>query len=405
MHIIIVNDFGHITGGADKVALTSAVGLAKAGHDVTVFTAVEPIMKELLENNIKVICTEQFDILHDSNRIRALIQGIWNKKAYEQMIELLDKKDASNTIVHIHSWTKALSSSVSRAATEKKFKVVLTLHDYFSVCPNGGFYNYEKNEICKLKPLSKECIFCNCDSRHYYHKLWRVLRQKKQFNKGLIPKGINNYIYISELNKQVLQSYLPKTSNLYYVKNPIDIEKEEPVDVSKNSAFVFIGRLTKEKGVTLFAKAASELNCEAIFVGDGQCRNDILKINSKAKITGWVEKKKVNSYLKSARALIFPSLWYEGMPLAVLEAIAKGIPVIVSDTCASREVVKNSKTGLWFRRGDASDLISKIKLLYDDDYVRLLGNKAYLEYWNNDYSSENHIKQLESVYLKILNNQ
>ena len=64
----------------------------------------------------------------------------------------------------VAGWTKALSSSVFDVAFKMNFKVVLTLHDYFTACPNGGYFDYKENKICKRKPLSWKCIKCNCDS-------------------------------------------------------------------------------------------------------------------------------------------------------------------------------------------------------------------------------------------------
>ncbi len=401
-NIVVVNDYSYINGGASKVAITSAVELSKVGFNVCLFSAVLPISEELNNSKVKVISINQYDILNNPNRLSAFFQGIWNKKAEEEISKLLKTLDRENTIIHVHTWTKALSSSVIRVAIENKFKIVMTLHDYFTVCPNGGFYNYNTQKICNLEPMSKKCILCNCDSRQYYHKIWRVLRQNKQNKKGLLPCGVKNYIYISEMSKNILAPFLPKDANFYYVKNPVDMEKKDPVDTAKNQAFVYIGRLSKEKGCLLFAKAAKELNLYAVFVGDGELKDEIKNIYPEAKITGWVDKAQVQNELENARTLVFPSLWYEGLPLTVIETLSLGVPVIVSDTCTAREVVKNNQTGLWFERGSLEDLKNKIKIMMDDKLVQSYGNNAYKEYWEQSFSLKNHIDELEKVYEDIL---
>ena len=76
----------------------------------------------------------------------------------------LDGFDPHKTIVHVHGWTKSLSSSVVQEALQRDFQIVISLHDYFVACPNGGFYNYKKKHICRLKPLSKACVLSNCDN-------------------------------------------------------------------------------------------------------------------------------------------------------------------------------------------------------------------------------------------------
>lgn len=401
-NIVIVNDHCYINGGASKVAITSAVELRKKGYEVIFFTAVGPVMKELPSCGVRVVNLDQYDILNNPQRMKAFKSGIWNKRAENEFKMLLKELNKENTIVHIHTWTKALSSSVVRTAVNNNFKVVLTLHDYFTVCPNGGFYNYKTEEICTKKPMSSQCILCNCDSRKYMHKIWRVLRQLKQNGKGLTPSGIKNYIFISEKSKNILKPYLPEDANFYYVKNPVDIEKEAPIEVKNNNSFIYIGRLSKEKGCLLFAKAAKELSLNAVFVGDGELRAEIEGIYPKARITGWTDKETIIEELKKARALVFPSLWYETLGLTVLEAQAKGVPAIISNTCTAADIVKNNETGLWFKTGHVEDLKEKIITMLNEGAAEAYGKNAYESYWENDFTIENHVNQLQKVYEKIL---
>src|SRR5262245_21581992 len=171
-HVIVVNDFAHVEGGASQVAISSAIGLANRGHQITYLSAVRPVAPELLNSRVRVEITGQHAIVSNPNRMRALIQGLWNRTASRSMEGILRELDPRQTVVHLHGWTKALSSSVIRAALSRRFKVICTLHDYFSACPNGSFFNYPKNRICTLQPLSASCIASQCDRRHYGHKLW-----------------------------------------------------------------------------------------------------------------------------------------------------------------------------------------------------------------------------------------
>lgn len=118
-NIVIVNDTASITGGAAKVALSSALALLKRGFSVILFSAVPPVMPEFKEKYTRVVLTGQHEILTDPSRTRALMQGIWNIRAAAAMEDLLDTLDPADSIVHIHSWTKALSSSVVRKALRK----------------------------------------------------------------------------------------------------------------------------------------------------------------------------------------------------------------------------------------------------------------------------------------------
>jgi len=403
LKVVVINDFGYVNGGASKFAILTAIKLAERGHEVVFFCAVPPVSKELRSSKCKIVCTEQKDILSNSNKFSAAIQGIWNFRAYKIFNELLKDYNPEKTILHFHSWTKALSSSIFNVAIKNNFKVVCTIHDYFIVCPNGGFFNYKKNEFCQVNPLSLKCIVKDCDVRNYAHKLWRVKRQIIQKYFAGIPDKIKNFIFPSPFSKSIIQPFLKNDSKIYEISNPVELEKDKPVQAYKNKIYAYVGRLSKEKGVLLFAKASSLLDIETLFIGDGYLRNEILKINPKAKITGWLSNNELKEELKKVRVLIFPSLCYEVQGMAVVEAKAMGIPVIVSNITSAREYVKDRITGLLFKSGSLDDLIEKIKLSFDDELVKSLSENSYNDYWSKPITIEKYIEKLENCYNFIIN--
>ena len=166
-NVIVVTDYGYIEGGAGRVAHDTALSLKKQGLRVLFFCAVAPVSEDLTGAGIEVICLHQKDILNAESRLKGAKQGIYNKKAEKEFLNLLSTLNNKETIIHVHTWTKGLSSSVFKIAKALQFKVLLTVHDYFLVCPNGGLFNYPKKEICLKKPMSFSCITCNCDSRGY----------------------------------------------------------------------------------------------------------------------------------------------------------------------------------------------------------------------------------------------
>jgi len=402
LDILIVNDYSHVNGGASQVALGTAAALAEQGQRVTLLAAVGPIAQELAAAGVRVTLTNQQDIKSDPVRVRAATQGIWNARAASCMREILCHCDPARMIVHVHGWTKALSSSCIHAAVEMNFPVVITLHDYFYACPNGAFFNFQRKETCKLRPLSAACLRENCDRDGYPQKLWRSVRQGIQNHMGLRHDGVRHFISLSETSETVLRPYLPPKATLYRIPNPIDVVQEEPADVGHNTEFISVGRLSAEKGLGLLARAAKELGCAVTFVGEGPSRDEINSIYPQARITGWQARNQVTNYFRSARALVFPSLWYEAQPLAVLEAAALGIPAIVPDQCAARELVEPNVTGLLFKSGDSSDLREKMAILQDPQVAERMGRAAYDCYWKNPFSMKRHLALLEDCYGSIL---
>lgn len=404
VNVVIVNDYAFVNGGAGKVALSSALGLASLGHNVTLFTGVGPAAPELLDvARLQVICLGQREIVDNPNRAQAVVQGLWNFKAASRMRALLVNFDRAETVIHVHGWTKALSSSVIQVALSLGFRVIITLHDYFTACPTGTFYDHKKRGVCHLQPMSGACISTNCDSRNYGHKIWRVGRQWIQRQIGLIPAGINDYISISDLSEEVLKPFLPRASRIYRVPNFIDAKPNPLVDVGTNRYFTFSGRLSAEKGPLLLASCSRHLGIETLFIGDGPLRNQIESVAPKAFCTGWLPPAEALLQLRRSRALVFPSLWYEGQPLVVAEAAAMGIPAIVPDTCAARERVIDGVTGLWFKGGDVNDLMEKIRYLNENPGVSSeMGRAAYQRCWQSPLTLDAHCKAIQEIYRTVL---
>jgi hypothetical protein len=194
MKIIVVNDYGFINGGTAQVAISSLNLLADAGLDVTFVSGVLPIDKTINTKKVHVINFGLNDLISNPNKTQSAISGIWNYRSARLFGELLDVHKTDTTVIHIHGWSKSLSASIARMAIGRGYKVIVTMHDYFTVCPNGGLYNYQTQTHCNLVPMSFSCCMENCDSRSYSHKCWRVGRQFIQNSFAGIPLGINYFI-------------------------------------------------------------------------------------------------------------------------------------------------------------------------------------------------------------------
>ena len=403
MTVVIVNDFAFVNGGAGQVAVTTAKLLAKKGHHVVFFSAVGPIGQELKDvKNLSVICLNQKDILRDPNRLRAVIQGVWNFRAAKAFSSLLSDCSPSDTLIHIHALSKSISSSIVPVAKRKGFRIIYHLHDYGIVCPNLGFYDYQKEEICSRKAMSISCIMHHCDSRSILHKGWRVLRQFVQYRFGGIPNDIDNIIYISEFSRRILEPYFAKGQRLDFLPNLIDVKRVERVQAEKNDVFLFIGRFAPEKAAGLFAQAAVRLSIPAVFIGAGECESELRRICPAAEFPGWLSHEEMESYFSRARAFVFPSKLYEGQPLTVLEALSHGIPAIVSDVCAARDEILEGETGLLFKSGSLDSLCGQIEKLKDDTLVSRFSEKAYRTYWEREYDEDSYVLRLEDIYRNTL---
>ena len=167
-------------------------------------------------------------------------------------------------------------------ALDRGFRVTLTAHDFFAVCPSGGFFVHRSKQICQRTPLSASCLACNCDRRAYTHKLWRFARTALQNGWLKVAPRIHHYIGVSQFSVDVMKPYLPQRTPVTIVRNPVNCCNSGPAPVGENDAFVFVGRFSPEKGADVFADAARRANVPAIFVGAGE-----LDSGPAAEVSSW----------------------------------------------------------------------------------------------------------------------
>ncbi len=390
-NVIIVYDFAHINGGQAKVAIESALLLSAAGLKVSYFAAVGPVDDRLAAAGIRVELLGQKDIMSEPDRKMAMKRGIWNAPARKALAAFTAEFDPAETVVHCHGYAKALSPSIGPELAAGPLSAVYTMHEYFLACPNGGFYDFQKHEICTRKALGVDCLTTNCDVRHPAHKVWRVARQIATKGRGKLPSGLRDIIYISEVQRRAMASYLPEAAQLHHVPNPMAFPETMAAPARDQDIFLFIGRLSPEKGARIFAEAAKLAGRRAVFVGDGPEADHVRKISPDAEITGWATPAEVERWIARSRALVFPSLWYECQPLTPIESLGQGRPVVTGSWSAGAELVQDGVNGVLYHEPTPEALaaaIGKVDALPDVDPQPI----------RDFVSPERHVARLLEVY-------
>ena len=401
MDIVLIADHAQVNGGQAKVSIESAKGLAARGHRVVYFAAVGPADPGLAAAGVETVLLEQPDVTSTRSLTRFGVQWLWNTTAAQRLGEVIQTCDPRTTIVHVHAWAKALSPSIGAVLKRTSMPRIFTMHEYYIACPNGGFYDYPVAQPCHRKPMSAACVAHNCDSRNYMRKLMRVGRHFVMQQSGLLD-SLDHVITISHLQREVLQPYLPSGVCYHEIGNPIDVAPLGRKPEAPLGDFIFVGRISAEKGAKIFAEAARRAGKKAIFVGDGPAAAELQSTYPEAVLLGWKSPDEVKTLMRAARALVFPSVWYEGQPLTVLESLALGTPVIVSDVCAGREAVKDGVNGLWFKSADPDSLAGALVELSDDGVARKMAQAAYDLYWAAPLTLDRHLDALLALYNSAL---
>jgi len=400
MRVILVSDYGSVTGGAARVAISEARALAERGVEVVFACALAPLSSELDHPLIRVRCLGADHVWAIGSRWRAATQGIWNAAAGHWLRALLRESSDGQTLVHFHQWTKAFSPSVLAAGTASGLPMVVTLHDYFLHCPNGAYFVYPQQRPCRVPPMSAACWVTHCDSRSRAHKAVRLLRQVAT-NAALAGGHPLNLIHVSERAAAVARPLLARAARQWVLPNPIEIPLGDRIPAERNRAVVYLGRVTLEKGCVQLAQAAALAGVPLLVMGEGPALEAMRNANPELAIRPWGDQAAVAACFAQARALALPSLWYETGGMVTQEALARGVPAVVTTTSGAAETLGEDR-GLLVPPGDVEALAAALHRLNDDALVQHLSENAYRYMSTGPHRPAAHAEGLLDIYRSVL---
>lgn len=404
MHAILVSDYGHVSGGAAQVAIASARALAERGVRVTFACALGPVAPELDHPGITTHCLGASNVWAMRERWRAAAQGVWNAAAARWLRRLLHDCDPGDTVVHLHQWTKAFSPSVLAVSASSGLAFVVTLHDYFLVCPNGAYFIFPKQRPCTVRPMSTGCLTTDCDSRSRGHKAVRLLRQVATDAAVRRRARPLNVIHVSRPASDVARPLLPASTRHWVVLNPVTQAPGARVQAERNRAVVCVGRITVEKGCVVLAQAAAQAGVPLVVMGDGPALEQVRRACPDAQIRPWGDRAAVERCLADARVLVLPSLWHETGGLVVQEGLARGVPAVVSTISGAADVV-GDENGLVVPPGDVGALAAALRTLNDDALVQRMSEQAYRAMREGPQRLGAHADGLLAVYQSLVAEQ
>jgi glycosyltransferase involved in cell wall biosynthesis len=168
---------------------------------------------------------------------------------------------------------------------------------------------------------------------------------------------------------------------------------------------LFVGRLTEEKGVrdllTAWKTLGEKLPLKV--VGDGPLAS-LLTRRAVPGVAwyGTLPRHRVFELMKSASMLIFPSTWYEGFGLGIIEAYATGLPVIAANLGCMAELVRHGKTGLLFTPREPESLVNQVEhMLAHPSHAAKMRGESRREY-SSKYTSDINYEILIDIYSRVL---
>jgi glycosyltransferase involved in cell wall biosynthesis len=207
--------------------------------------------------------------------------------------------------------------------------------------------------------------------------------------------------------KEMASTFSADAKKIEVVNNHIkDYEVIDEVQ-PKGDYWLYFGRLAVEKGIQDLISALSKINdnSKLKIAGDGPYKKELedlvlkLKLNDRVEFLGRKEEKELKEIIKSAKAVIIPSIWPENFPFALLEAIAMSKPAIVANSGGMPEIIKSGENGFVFEAGDVNDLKEKMDKIDNIDYVTMANNALES---SKKYKLSKTMKELNDLYDKVL---
>lgn len=194
-------------------------------------------------------------------------------------------------------------------------------------------------------------------------------------------------------------------TSLTVLGNGVDV----PSATADGDEIVFVGRLKDQKGVDILLRTASVLDEPVLIVGDGPERTNLEalaeRLDVDAEFVGEVPPDAVPDYLRRGKLFVLPSVRGEGLPNAVLEAMAVGLPVVVTDTGGVADAVEDGETGYVVNPGDEDALGDRIERICRDDDRREGMGEAAREWVVENHGWETIVDSLEDVYADVIDNK
>lgn len=348
--------------------------------------------------------TEHNDAVSVLGQIDAARKTIWNPDSYRTLRSLF--RDTQPKVAHFHNVFPLVSPSAYYAANAEGVAVVQTLHNFRLSCVNGLFFR--AGHVCedclgKFAPWPGVLHACYRGSRAAsavvagmlaYHEIRRTYHER-----------VDVYIVLTEFAKhKFLEAGLPEEK---VVVKPNFIDPDPGVGSGDGGYALFVGRLSPEKGLNTLISAwrTGGRSLPLKIVGDGPTAAKVEQVSKEFEAITWLghrTREEVLALMKRASVLVFPSEWYEGFPMTLVEAFAVGLPVVASRLGSMASLIEHGRTGLLFTPGNATELGDAVNWLLTHPNEAATMRKAARAEYEAKYTAEANYQQLMTIYERAI---
>ena len=394
VHILMLHNRYQYAGGEDSSTLAEIEVLSEFGHQVTL---VEKHNDEIKEYS-------------SLEKLNLFFRTAWNPQEYYKARSRF--QEIQPDLLHIQNFFPLFSPSIHAAAKSLNIPTVQHLRNFRLGCLNG--YLLRQQNICEAcvgkNPWRGVAYRCYRNSVPASLAVWNLLTYNRWRNTW--ENDVDAFITPSQFAAQKLIEIGIPEDRLYVKPNvtPDPLSDQTIPPFPKQPTFLFIGRLSPEKGVMILLEAWEKLakpQWELKIVGDGEQREALEQfVQEKAlnnvQFLGYQPKAEVIKNIKQATAIVVPSQWYETFGRVVIEAFACGRPVLASNLGALAELVQDNETGFLISHYTLESWVESLEWSGNHPLeIEKMGEKARQIYQQN-YTPDVNYQQMMRIYQMIL---
>lgn len=320
-------------------------------------------------------------------KIRGFISGLYCPSGVRAMRDALEREKPD--VVNIHNLYPFISPAALRECKKVGVPVVMTIHNFRLMCPTGLFMRDGRPcELCLKKGNEWGCVKYNCEHSILksagYAARNAVARIKRHY-----LDCVDHFACITDFQRRKLIEAGFPADKISVIPNSVDAQEIPMFDVG--SYVAYCGRISREKGVDAIidvAKRHPEISFR--LAGAVRDRELVESLPSNVELSGYLSGKSLKEFYSGARFFVMASRWYEGFPMAILEAAAYGKPMIAPDHGGFTEIIGAGEKaiGILTEPANTESLEKAVTdLWHNPSKVRSLGNAAFNKL-KNKYSVE-----------------
>jgi glycosyltransferase involved in cell wall biosynthesis len=401
--LLAINNYNYRRGGAEVVFLEQRALLQQQGWKCVPFSMQHPLN---LPDPASSHFVDEIEFGGDyslGQKLTMAARVVYSRQAQVRLRELL--ATTRFDVAHAHNIYHHLSPSILPVLRAAGLPVVLTLHDLKLACPSYKMMVHGR--ICERcrggriwNVVAHRCVK---DSL----ALSALIGVETAVNRllGSYARNVSRFVVPSRFLLDKMVEWGWPRERFCWIPNFVecaDFEAGRPV----GSEFVFVGRLSSEKGVATLVRAAAAAGVPVALVGAGPQEGELRELSQSlaapVRFLGYQSGAELREIIGTARAIVLPSEVYENAPMSILEAYAAGRPVVGARIGGIPELVREGETGVTFASGDVAGLAASLRELASAPDSRLAdmgrAGRAWVE---RDFTPARHRDLLLELYRSL----